>query len=37
MTNSSNIVEEIAQASRSYWGIENNLQWALDVGFCEDQ
>ena len=30
-------VEEIAQASRSHWGIENNLHWILDVGFREDQ
>ncbi|WP_373657692.1 hypothetical protein SPACI_023960 [Sporomusa acidovorans DSM 3132] len=30
-------VEEIAQASRSHWGIENNLHWVLDVGFREDQ
>ncbi len=30
-------VMEIAQASRSHWGIENNLHWILDVGFREDQ
>ena len=29
-------VEQVARASRSHWGIENNLHWVLDVGFGED-
>lgn len=28
--------EELAQAVRSHWGIENRLHWILDVGFGED-
>jgi predicted transposase YbfD/YdcC len=28
--------EELAQAVRSHWGIENQLHWMLDVGFGED-
>jgi predicted transposase YbfD/YdcC len=30
-------VEEVANASRSHWGIENNLHWVLDVAYGEDQ
>jgi predicted transposase YbfD/YdcC len=37
ITSAPGSVEEIAQASRSHWGIENNLHWVLDVGFREDQ
>lgn len=29
-------VERFAQASRSHWGIENQLHWCLDVAFNED-
>ena len=29
-------VERFAQASRSHWGIENQLHWCLDVAFRED-
>ena len=28
---------EFAEAARGHWGIENNLQWILDVTFHEDQ
>lgn len=28
--------ERIAQAARAHWSIENQLHWALDVGFGED-
>ncbi|SDF85797.1 ISAs1 family transposase, partial [Sporomusa acidovorans] len=37
ITSMKGTIEEIAQASRSHWGIENNLHWVLDVGFREDQ
>ncbi|MEM8721444.1 MAG: ISAs1 family transposase [Cyanobacteria bacterium P01_G01_bin.39] len=29
-------IERFAQASRSHWGIENQLHWCLDVAFRED-
>ncbi|PZU98526.1 MAG: ISAs1 family transposase [Leptolyngbya sp.] len=29
-------VERFAQATRSHWGIENNLYWCPDVAFHED-
>jgi predicted transposase YbfD/YdcC len=29
-------VEQFAAASRSHWGIENQLHWSLDVAFHED-
>ena len=29
--------ENIAQAIRSHWGIENSLHWTLDVTFSEDK
>ncbi|MEG4026648.1 ISAs1 family transposase, partial [Microcoleus sp. S13C4] len=29
--------EKISQAIRSHWGIENSLQWTLDVTFSEDK
>ena len=29
-------VQRFAQASRSHWGIENQLHWCLDVAFKED-
>ena len=29
-------VKRFAQASRSHWEIENQLQWCLDVAFKED-
>ncbi len=28
--------EELAQAARAHWGIENRLHWMLDVNFAED-
>lgn len=28
--------QELAQAVRAHWGIENRLHWMLDVGFGED-
>ncbi len=37
ITSAQGSVQEIAQASRSHWGIENNLHWVLDMGFREDQ
>lgn len=37
ITSAPGSVEEIAQASSSHWGIENNLHWVLDLGFREDQ
>lgn len=30
-------IERFAQASRSHWGIENQLHWCLDVAFREDE
>ncbi len=32
-----NIAEEIGNAVRSHWGVENSLHWKLDVGFREDE
>jgi predicted transposase YbfD/YdcC len=29
-------VQSFAEASRSHWGIENQLHWCLDVAFNED-
>jgi predicted transposase YbfD/YdcC len=29
-------VQRFAEASRSHWGIENQLNWCLDVAFNED-
>lgn len=29
-------VQRFAEASRSHWGIENQLHWCLDVAFNED-
>ena len=29
-------IKQFAQASRSHWGIENQLHWCLDVAFRED-
>jgi len=37
ITSMSGSVEEVANASRSHWGIENNLHWVLDVAYGEDQ
>jgi len=30
-------VKEFARATRSHWGVENDLHWCLDVGFDEDK
>lgn len=37
ITSMDGCVEKVAKASRSHWGIENNLHWALDVAYGEDQ
>ena len=29
--------EEVLQATRLHWQVENNLHWVLDVAFSEDQ
>ena len=29
--------QQIAQAVRSHWGLENGLHWVLDVAFREDE
>ena len=31
------VTEEIANAIRKHWGIENNLHWQLDFTFREDE
>ncbi len=30
-------VQELAEAVRGHWSIENNLHWQLDVSFREEQ
>jgi predicted transposase YbfD/YdcC len=32
-----NVAEEIGDAVRSHWSIENSLHWKLDIGFREDE
>jgi predicted transposase YbfD/YdcC len=32
-----NVAEEIGDAVRSHWGVENSLHWKLDIGFREDE